>query len=411
MDNLIKRVKGETIQGRKVEWKGWDISKENIKTILEFDNLMVAKGRRPHTRIHFMYTLANMAQVVRIPFKKMKEKDVAKFVAWIEKNKDYGESTKNTYKMCVVKFFKWLYNTKRNRPSVVEFIEHNGKGRKKKVIELLSREEILSMIEAADNLRDKALIATIYESSCRRGEIVSCRVKHLKFNGNYAVLNIPEESVARSGTAKTGSYSAILFDSIPYLKQYLNAYHPHGDDPEAPLFVSMKRRGVPLEVDGVYYALKRTAKRAGIKKSANPHILRHSISTEWAKQGYTKEEINLRSGRKQNSEVGDIYIHLSGRDVQDKVLKREMVKRGLATEEEVSEENPLESIKCWACETPNPPTNTFCYIKDCGAELRGRPSERAKDIQVALKVFRTLKKIGDDPELIRFFEKKLEGSK
>jgi len=407
--NLHRRIRGESIKIRGVERGGWKLSPQNLKTVLEYDSLLVAKGRKPSTRVMHITTIANLAQMAGKAFLKMEEKDIIPFVASIERKKGMSPETKNTYKQALITFFKWIHGSKRDWPKCVEFIEFNGKGRKKTSDDLLTREEVYKMVEACDHPRDRALITTMYESSCRRGEIISCRVKHLRFNGDHAVIVFPEDSVSRTGRAKTGSYEALLFDAAPYLKAYMD-YHPERSNPEAPLFISIAKQdyGKALENDGVYQMIRKAAKRAGIRKRVYPHLLRHSISTEWAKQGYTTQEINIRSGRAQNSREADTYIHLSGSNVQDKVLKRERIKRGLATEEETTEESPLEPVKCWACETPNPPTNQFCYNKDCGAELRGRPSERAKEIQVALKVLRTLKRIGDDPELINFLDKRLK---
>lgn len=54
-----------------------------------------------------------------------------------------------------------------------------------------------------------------------------------------------------------------------------------------------------------------------------------------------------------------VYLHLSGRDVDKKLLEH----RGLLEPEEKleAEEKPLEPIKCPRCETINPADAKFCY--------------------------------------------------
>ncbi|RLF00099.1 MAG: hypothetical protein DRJ59_07465 [Thermoprotei archaeon] len=41
--------------------------------------------------------------------------------------------------------------------------------------ELLTEEEVKRLVKHATNLRDKALILTLYESGCRIGELLSLR--------------------------------------------------------------------------------------------------------------------------------------------------------------------------------------------------------------------------------------------
>ena len=67
-----------------------------------------------------------------------------------------------------------------------------------------------------------------------------------------------------------------------------------------------------------------------------------------------------------------VYVHLSGRNVDNALFKL----NGIKTEEEVNrEERPLRVQQCERCRVANPPTNRFC--SRCGSPL---------DIKTALEV-------------------------
>ena len=83
------------------------------------------------------------------------------------------------------------------------------------------------MIEAAEHPRDKALIASLYESGCRVGEIAALRISHIHFDeyGAYMIVK-----------GKTGSRRIRLVFSAPILASWINV-HPQKANPEAPLWV------------------------------------------------------------------------------------------------------------------------------------------------------------------------------
>ena len=55
---------------------------------------------------------------------------------------------------------------------------------------MLSEEEIKKMIEACENPRDRALVASLYESGTRISELGNIKVKHVKFDHYGAVLMV-----------------------------------------------------------------------------------------------------------------------------------------------------------------------------------------------------------------------------
>src|ERR1700690_1135743 len=105
----------------------------------------------------------------------------------------------------------------------------------KDVSDLLTGAEIMAMIAAAKNDRDAALIAILYDSGCRIGELLSCKVKHVEFDAEECNITFPK--------SKTVARTSLLIFAKGYLETYLKR-HPMRADKEAPLFVTEKMQNI-----------------------------------------------------------------------------------------------------------------------------------------------------------------------
>lgn len=97
----------------------------------------------------------------------------------------------------------------------------------------------------------------------------------------------------------------------------------------------------------------------------------------------------------------EVYLHLSGRDVDRKLLEH----RGLLKEEETlkAEEQPLKPIKCPRCGLVNPADAKFCSRCSMALSLKAVVDIEAK----RGKVRDLLNALFQDPEMREFTEKKM----
>jgi len=62
--------------------------------------------------------------------------------------------------------------------------------------------------------------------------------------------------------------------------------------------------------------LKKTAVKAGIKKHIYPHLFRHSAATRDARY-LTESELRLKYGWSGDSQMAQVYVHLSDADLDN----------------------------------------------------------------------------------------------
>jgi hypothetical protein len=109
--------------------------------------------------------------------------------------------------------------------------------------------------------------------------------------------------------------------------------------------------------------LRKTANNASINKPVNPHHFRHSRASELA-QKLTESQLCEYLGWVQGSGQASTYVHLSGKNIDDAILKM----HGLKKDDDVVKR--FSPIECPRCKTVNDPSSKFC--SQCGMGLDER---------------------------------------
>ncbi len=365
-----------------------ELSTHNRKKILEFQNHCIADGIGNARVLRYLNDLPKLAILLKKDFEKATKKDIENVLAAMEKE-PLAPRTKLDFKVTVKKFYKWL-NGGEEYPESVRWVKTGEKRNNNKLPEdLLTEEEVKKMILITNHPRDRAIISVLWESGCRIGELIHIQIKHIVF----------EDLVTRVMlNGKTGMRRVPLIDSTPYLAEWINN-HPFKDDPEAPLWVGIGAVGRDkiLEYASIRKMLTQTAKKAGIKKKVNPHNFRHSRATMLAKN-LTEAQMNQYMGWVKGSDMPATYVHLSGRDVDEAILKL----RGMKPKEDKIE-STLAPKKCPRCGLSNKATGKFC--SRCGGIL---------DIQTAVSMQEEIKrrdekfsKLLQDEETQKYLVKKM----
>lgn len=187
--------------------------------------------------------------------------------------------------------------------------------------ELLTDEEFRMMMRTATSERDRALLAIIYSSGARLGEVLAMNLGDVQLQKYGAAIHIPG--------GKTGPRDVDIFVGVPELRAWLNV-HPMQGDPAAPLFVTLFPRGgqyVRLSKKTVQGMYDRLAVRAGIPegKRVNPHAHRHKRATDVAEY-LTTSDMREMFGWAAASAMPNIYVHSSRQKVRAKLAAHAGIK-------------------------------------------------------------------------------------
>jgi len=261
--------------------------------------------------IKTLYHVLELAKILSRDFHVAERDDIARMIATIE-GRPYSAWTKSDYRVMCKRFYRWLRQTE-DYPPEVRWIKCRVVEAKRKLPEeLLTATEVQRMIQHADLGRDRALIGALYETGCRVGEIGQLLLRHVEFDAHGARVIV---------TGKTGMRRVRVVRCVAHLRKWLDR-HPLAGNPDAPLWVGLrgKNRQRIMTRDAIARVLERAARAAGIKKRIHPHLFRHSRATDLAAH-LTEAQLKEVLGWSPASGQTPTYVHLSGRNVDEAVLR------------------------------------------------------------------------------------------
>lgn len=187
----------------------------------------------------------------------------------------YAEDTRGSYSRALHRFWKWsaaeygIVNPMRN-------IRYPQKpAPKHRAAELV---DILKMFEAA-NERDRAIIVFILDTGARAGGV--CGLKPGDVDLGKRVATVTEKG------RKTREVPFKMF-TVVTLQEWLKIRQPDAEY----LFHALDN-GARLQPNGLYQAMKRLGRRAGVSGRFNPHALRHAFSNAFYEAGEGKYLVEL----------------------------------------------------------------------------------------------------------------------
>lgn len=373
-----KRLKGAE---KRIEDASY--SEHDKEIIFRYEDDLFADDLSAARVSKYLYQLNRLRILLGVDFEEATERNLKNLVGKIQRDQGFRASTKKDYKICLRKFYRWLKPDEYS--SLLEWLTIKEKLTNSKLPEdLLTEADVLEMIEVANHLRDKALVATLYETGARVGEMAGLKIKHVHFDDFGAQLMLD---------GKTGMRRVRTVLCVPYLSSWL-ATHPYRDNPDSYVWINISVRGYgkPLNYSGYNLLLKRLAKKAGINKRIHPHLFRHSRCTILA-QHLTEAQLEKYAGWVCGSDMAGTYVHLSGKDVDDAILKV----YGMVKEEAKPQ---ISSKECSRCGTINEVTNKIC--KKCGLpfDIKDAIELGEKSDDLSIKLVKTMEQ---HPELKSIF--------
>jgi len=340
----------------------------NEQLIVEF---IESLGVLSPSRIRkYRYTLGRISKRVG-PFESVTIPDLKDYIREVNSS-DYEQWTKRDYRLFTKKFFVWLRGK--------EFVEWIKLGHVKSTVgpeDILTQDELIRLKNACTQLRDKALIETLYETACRPQEFLGLKKGNIVFDDKIARVHVEK--------GKTGPRSILVVNATPLLANWI-ANHPLKSK-DAPLWVDLSpnTRYEPLRWIGLRRLVQRIAKSANLDKDIYPYLFRHTRLTHLAKF-MTEASLNVIAGWEEGSAMPRTYVHLSGKDVEDTLLAA----YGIVPKGDVILAKP--PITCARCETLCESSQETCH--KCGmvltveAAMKIQEQDEGKDKEMMMLIDR-----------------------
>ncbi len=160
---------------------------------------------------------------------------------------------------------------------------------------VLSKEEILQMIQATKNLKHRCMISLLYSTGLRRGELLTMKVTDI--DSHRMLVKV------KQGKGGKDRYTLLRKQVLHELRAYYLQYHPKEYLFEGP-------GGRPYSGSSVMKIVHRAARKAGIRQRVTPHMLRHSFATHLLEAGTDLCYIQVLLGYN-SSKTTERYTHVA----------------------------------------------------------------------------------------------------
>lgn len=180
----------------------------------------------------------------------------------------------------------------------MEYFEIERPRKERQLPDVLSKEEILGIIQHTNNLKHKCIISLIYSAGLRRNELIQLKITDI--DSQRKMLKI------KGGKGKKDRFSILSTKLIKDLKNYYSEFRP-----KVWLFEGPNNK--QYSATSIQKILKGAALKAGIKKRVHIHMLRHSFATHLLEQGVNIRYIQELLGH-ESIKTTEIYTHVSSAD-------------------------------------------------------------------------------------------------
>ena len=181
-------------------------------------------------------------------------------------------------------------------------IEKIHRPRREKLLpNVLSKEEIKSILEAHHNIKHKAMLSLIYSCGLRRSELLNLKPLDIDSKRNIVII--------RQSKGKKDRITPLSPKILELLRAYFKEYRP------IMYLFEGQEAGTIYSEKSLQSVLKQALTKAKITKPVTLHWLRHSYATHLLESGTDLRYIQELLGHN-SSKTTEIYTHVSTKSLQ-----------------------------------------------------------------------------------------------
>ena len=352
-----------------------DLSDVNKKLLLSFKDCLRRDGIGFKRIAKYLYHFGLIAKWIDKDLDKITKDDINRVIDHIDGN-GYTYNTQYDFKVCLKKFYKWLYKVDKD-PFSIKTPSKKKRTKLPTTDELFTLEEIKRMTETAGSIRNSAMVITLYESGSRASEFLTLQIKDLEFDEFGAKVRL---------VGKTGERFVRLVMAVPYLLNWISN-HPTKHDKNSWLWVNENRGFMnrnfdkPIGYTPLREIIRNILQKTGVSRRGNLHSFRKSRACYMA-NFLTESQLCNFFGWSIGSEEVATYVKSSMRQTEEAVLKM----HGLHNANRDQHDRILQPIKCDICMYFNDSKGKFCGRcgKPLGIAIAIEAEQRKKDAEGVL---------------------------
>ncbi|GMN11258.1 site-specific integrase [Croceitalea sp. MTPC9] len=216
------------------------------------------------------------------------ESDIRAFLQTLIRRK-----VSNSYLNQAINAIKFYYEVVLGMPN--RFYEIERPRKESKLPKVISKEEVLSTIASANNIKHRCIIELLYSSGLRRSELLNLKLTDI--DSKRMLIKV------EGSKGNKDRHTLLSQTALEHLRIYFKEWKP-----KKYLFEGQK--GGKYSAQSVLKIVKQAALKARIKQTVTPHVMRHSFATHLLESGADLRQIQVLLGHG-SSKTTEIYTHVA----------------------------------------------------------------------------------------------------
>lgn len=218
----------------------------------------------------------------------LNEMDVKRYLSELVRQK-----RSDSYVNQSINAIKFYYEVVKEMPN--RFYEVERPIKKETLPKVISKENVLKMIQSCDNIKHKCIISLLYSAGLRRGEVLNLKIEDI--DSDRMSIRVDQ------GKGKKDRISILSKKLLIDLRSYYRLYKPKK-------YLFEGGDGIPYSETSISKVVSRAARKAGIVGRVTPHMLRHSFATHLLEAGTDLRYIQTLLGHT-SSRTTEMYTHVA----------------------------------------------------------------------------------------------------
>jgi integrase/recombinase XerD len=220
--------------------------------------------------------------------------EIKEFIGYLVQERRVSTS----YQNLAVNAIKFYYEKVLGGPRRI--IDFDRPRREKTLPEVLSREEVISMLSAVTNPKHKFILILLYSTGIRRGELLQLKPGDIDRDNMQIWI--------RGGKGKKDRYVQLGKSVLTFMDEYIGLYNP-----KEYLIEGLREK---YSATSVAEIIKTAAKKAGITRRVTAHKFRHSYATHMLEDGVDTRFIQELLGH-ESIKTTQIYSHVTDKNIKN----------------------------------------------------------------------------------------------
>lgn len=220
---------------------------------------MQLRGMSPGTQQNYSNCVKAFQRYYGKPATELGENEIREFLHYLIAEKKLSLGSVNVYNGALKFLYEVVLQRQWNAKNLPRLKHY------RKLPAILSQQEVQSLFDAAENLKHKCMLMTVYSSGLRVSEVTKLKLTDIDSKNMQIFI--------REGKGKKDRYTLLSQSNLEILREYWKKYKP------SEWLFDGQKEGSHISVRTVQKVLEQAKNKAGIKKAITVHTLRHCFVT------------------------------------------------------------------------------------------------------------------------------------